>query len=76
MHPKYTNYVHQGLVTPKLSNKALVIAGLAVNWFVRFSFLLATYHSHMHPGTLHAIMSVGWAQVRKTVLCELERTWW
>ena len=71
--PQHTQtiYVHQGLGTPKLSNKALVIAGLAVNGFVRFSF----HHSHMHPGTLHAIMSAGWAQVRKTALCELERTW-
>ena len=75
MPPTYTDYLHQGLVTPKLLNKALVIAGLAVNGFVRFSFLVAAYHSHMHPRTLHAIMSVGWAQVRKTALCELERTW-
>ena len=66
MSPTYSNDVHQALVTPKLSNKAWVRAGLALGWFVRFSPLWKTYHSHMHSKALHAIVPVTWAQVRKT----------
>ena len=65
MSPTYSNHVHQALVTPKLSNKAWVRAGLALGWFVSFSLLWKTCHSHMHSRALHAIVPVTLVQLRK-----------